>query len=81
MNVLLGETQMTALKQLRQQRGLKARAVAKKALLSPGYLSRLEHGKVGMSANTARKLADVLGVEPGVLMFPEEGSGVTRGEQ
>lgn len=72
---------MTALKQLRQQRGLKARAVAKKARLSPGFLSRLEHGKVGMSADTALRLAEVLGVEPGVLMFPGRGPDVERGAQ
>lgn len=64
---------MTALKQIRKQRGLKARAVARQAELSPGFLSRLEQGKVGMSVGTLRKLADVLGVEPGALMQPVEG--------
>ncbi|MBW7903798.1 MAG: helix-turn-helix transcriptional regulator [Rhodocyclaceae bacterium] len=62
---------MSQLKQLRIQRGLKARAVAAQAQISPGYLSRLERGQVGMSVDTARRLAAVLSVEPADLMFPE----------
>lgn len=66
---------MTALKRLRKQRGLTARAVARQAQVSPGFLSHLEQGKKGMSVATARRLAAVLGVEPGALMFPDEVDG------
>lgn len=71
---------MAHLKNLRKSLGMKACTLAERAQLSPGYLSRLERGLTGMSADTARRIADALGVEPAQVMFPEsanspEGSG------
>lgn len=53
---------MTTLKRLRRDRGLTQQALAVKAGVSLGYLSRLEVGMHDPRLSTLRKLAKALGV-------------------
>jgi putative transcriptional regulator len=47
--------------------GLSQRSVARRCGLDPGYLSRIEHGKIRPSIDMALRIADVLGVTLGDL--------------
>jgi transcriptional regulator with XRE-family HTH domain len=53
---------VTTLRRLRRQRGLNQQALAVKAGVSLGYLSRLEVGMHDPRLSTLRKLAKALGV-------------------
>ena len=56
-----GSVEMGArLRELRLARGLGVRAVARRAGLSPGTVSLLEHAKRRVRASTLRRLAEVL---------------------
>ena len=47
--------------------GLSQRSVARRSGLDPGYLSRIEHGKIKPSIEMALRIADALGVTLGEL--------------
>jgi len=55
------------LKELREQRGLTQRGLARESGLEHNTLSRIEQGHYQPSADTIRKLADGLDVPPGAL--------------
>jgi transcriptional regulator with XRE-family HTH domain len=68
-----------ALEEYRQAKGLGLRELADKAGLDPAQLSRLERGhQVSAHAATLRKLAEVLEVEPKVLLQLAESSREQR---
>ncbi len=46
----------------RLRRGLSQRLVARRSGLDPGYLSRIEHGKIRPTLETALRIAEALGV-------------------
>lgn len=48
---------------VREARGLSLREVARRANLNPAHLSRFERGQAGLSIDSLRRLADVLGLE------------------
>jgi len=50
-------------KKAREDRGLKALYVAKKAKISPWYLSMIENGKRNPALETLQALADAIGIE------------------
>ncbi|MGH2359406.1 MAG: helix-turn-helix domain-containing protein [bacterium] len=56
------------IKQLREQRGLTQKRLAKKAGLSLGYLARLEIGMHDPPLSTVAKLAKALGVPVAELL-------------
>ncbi len=55
-------------RRIREELGLTLAAVAEKARISPGMLSRLETGRVSPSLETIVALAEVLGVRPALLL-------------
>lgn len=62
----------TRIRALREERGLSLRAFAKQASVSVGYLSKVEHGDSSPTVDMLTKLAGPLGVEPFLLIAPEE---------
>jgi len=62
----------------RLRRGLSQHSVAQRAGLDPGYLSRIEHGKIRPSIDMALRIADALGVTLGE-MFEVPASGKNAG--
>jgi transcriptional regulator with XRE-family HTH domain len=73
------------LRQLRTERGLSLRAVAKTAQVSPSLLSQIERGEASPSLLSLVAIADALGVRPGHLLedpdHHEERSPVLRRDQ
>lgn len=51
------------IKQARENRGLKASFVAKKAGISPWYLSMIENGKRSPALETLQAIAEAVGVD------------------
>ncbi len=64
---------------LRVRLGLSQEALAEAADISTGFLQRLERGKTNVGVVVLVRLADALGVEPGVLLRRAELPEVTRG--
>lgn len=59
----------------RLRRGLSQRFVARRSGLDPGYLSRIEHGKIHPTLETALRIAEALSVPLGdILALPPAGS-------
>ncbi len=54
-------------RQLREAQGLSLRALARLSSMTPSGISLVEQGKSAPSSTTVEKLAQALGVEPGVL--------------
>lgn len=50
-------------KKARESRGLKAYYVAKKAKISPWYLSMIENGKRNPALETLHSIADAVGID------------------
>jgi transcriptional regulator with XRE-family HTH domain len=61
-------TLVATLKRLRRRRGLTQQALAVKAGVSLGYITRLEIGRHDPRLSTLRKLAKALGVAPAELL-------------
>ncbi|XXY51178.1 helix-turn-helix transcriptional regulator [Sorangium sp. So ce269] len=59
--------------------GLTQDALAEAAEISTGFLQRLERGKTNVGVVILVRLADALGVEPGVLLRRAALPVVTRG--
>ncbi len=55
----------TAIRRLRQQRGMSARALSIKAGLSPAYVFKVETGAIEPSLRSFARLALALGMNPG----------------
>ncbi len=62
MSMIGDETVGPRLRELRQQRGVTVRALAKASDLSPGFLSQVERGLSSIALTTLRRVADALGV-------------------
>lgn len=58
----------TNLRRARQAKGLSQEALAHDADIDRTYVSSLERGTYAASIDTIEKLADVLGVEPDLLL-------------
>src|ERR671921_746677 len=58
-----GGLPLPALKYWRKRRGLSQAELARRAGLSSNYVFRVENGRRGCNPETARLLADLLGVE------------------
>ena len=59
----------------RLRRGLSQRLVSRRSGLDPGYLSRIEHGKIRPTLETALRIAEALGVPLGeILALPSAGA-------
>jgi transcriptional regulator with XRE-family HTH domain len=59
----------------RLRRGLSQRLVSRRSGLDPGYLSRIEHGRIHPTLGTALRIADALGVQLGeILSLPSTGA-------
>ena len=69
------EVDVAKLKQLRKDRVLSQRELARMAGLTHVTVWRLENGFTEAHAQTIRKLAEVLGVEPRELTKQEERDG------
>jgi transcriptional regulator with XRE-family HTH domain len=69
------EVDVAKLKRLREDRVLSQRELARMAGLTHVTLWRLENGFTEAHAQTIRKLAEVLGVEPRELTKQEERDG------
>lgn len=63
---------MNKIKRARQEKGLKAKALAAKVELTPASVSKIERGLVGVSPEKAKRLAEVLGISIEDVLFPEE---------
>lgn len=50
-------------KKAREERGLKASYIAKKANISPGYLSMIENGKRNPALETLQAIAGAIGID------------------
>lgn len=63
------------LREVRQSRGMTQVDLARKANVTPSYLSRLEGGKVAPGIDMVERLAGVLGITPAELLphgdFPD----------
>jgi transcriptional regulator with XRE-family HTH domain len=66
-------------RRLRLKRGMTQEQVAEGAELDLRFLQRVEAGKTNLGVAVLVKLADVLGVAPGVLLRPAELPEVKRG--
>ncbi|WP_437911395.1 helix-turn-helix transcriptional regulator [Sorangium sp. So ce302] len=64
---------------LRVRLGLSQEALAEAADISTGFLQRVERGKTNVGVVVLVRLADALGVEPGVLLRRAVLPEVTRG--
>ncbi len=60
------------LRRLRRERALSQQDVERMTGVAQASLSDLEQGKRGARPSTLRKLAEILGVEPRVLMKEED---------
>ena len=59
----------------RLRRGLSQRLVSRRSGLDPGYLSRIEHGRIRPTLETALRIAGALGVPLGeILAIPPAGA-------
>ena len=68
------ETIGTRLRQARERRVLTQEDLSQLAGVTEATISRMENGKSGPTRpSTVRKLAEALGVEPGWLLFGDEG--------
>ena len=67
------------LRELRKDRGLSIRALAKKARVSPGHLQQIETEQVSPSLTTLDKLAGALGVATTDLIVTTTQSGRKKG--
>jgi transcriptional regulator with XRE-family HTH domain len=63
-------TPADAIRNLREMQDMTQADVAKRAGLSQGLVSNLEHGRVRLSLSLAEKLAKALHVSPVILLFP-----------
>jgi transcriptional regulator with XRE-family HTH domain len=61
------------------RQGLSQEALAEAADISTGFLQRVERGKTNLGIVVLVRLADALGVEPGVLLRRAALPEVTRG--
>jgi transcriptional regulator with XRE-family HTH domain len=59
------------LRRVRERRAWSQADLARRAGVGKNTVARLEEGRSGAHPGTATKLADALGVEPGVLMAPD----------
>jgi transcriptional regulator with XRE-family HTH domain len=59
---------MVRLKELREERSLSTRELAKMAGITPVTITRIEKGRRFPQPKTARQLAAALGVSPAVLL-------------
>lgn len=62
---------MTAIQLARKTKGLTVREVADRAQVSPAFVSKLERGLIGVRAETAKRIAAVLDMDPAEVVFPE----------
>lgn len=62
------------LRELRKERGLAAKEVARRAEVSPAYLSRLENGKISPTVATLSRIVQAMG-ESVARVFGETGTG------
>jgi transcriptional regulator with XRE-family HTH domain len=61
-----------AVKRLRERRLWSRRELARQAQISPSAVAPIEEGRVHVQLATIGKLADALGVDPELLLYPEE---------
>jgi transcriptional regulator with XRE-family HTH domain len=66
-------------RRLRLKRGLTQEQLAEAADIDLRFVQRVEHGETNLGVAVLIKLADVLGVQPGVLFKPAELPEVKRG--
>jgi transcriptional regulator with XRE-family HTH domain len=59
------------LRRVRERRAWSQADLARRAGVGKNTVARLEEGRSGAHPGTAAKLAQALGVEPGVLMAPD----------
>jgi ribosome-binding protein aMBF1 (putative translation factor) len=69
------------LRELRELHGMTQNELAKASGIDQPVISAMEHGRVALGVERAKKLAGVLKVHPAVLVFSdwEEASGEARG--
>ncbi len=58
----MAETQGERIRRVRDERGLKQGYVAREAKITQAHLSRIENDESGVTDNTLKKIAEVLGV-------------------
>ncbi|MBS4019081.1 MAG: helix-turn-helix transcriptional regulator [Dechloromonas sp.] len=63
---------MTEIKKARKLKGLTVYDLAKSVGVTPGSISRIERGLVGISPAKAKKMAEALGLSVEQVLFPEE---------
>lgn len=56
----------------RKKLGYSQQTLAERAEISPGHMNDLEQGRKWVSADTLERLADALGLEPFMLLMPNE---------
>ena len=61
----------------RLRRGLSQRTVSRRSGLDPGYLSRIEHGKIRPTMATGVRIAEALGVPLGEILEHPSAGGKT----
>lgn len=62
---------MSELRNARKRLGLTVYDVSERARVSPGFVSKLERGLIGVSAATAKRIAVVLEMDPADVVFPD----------
>ncbi len=62
---------MTKIKAARKAKGLTVQEVAERCQLTAGTVSRIERGLMGTTPDTAKRLAEVLGLAPAEVIFAE----------
>jgi transcriptional regulator with XRE-family HTH domain len=62
---------VSKLKAARKQLGLTVAQVADRAGVTVGFVSRVERGLVGVRPETAKRLAEVLSLDPADVIFAE----------
>ncbi len=62
---------MTKIKAARKAKGLTVQEVAERCQLTAGTVSRIERGLMGTTPDTAKRLAEVLGLAPAEVIFVE----------
>jgi transcriptional regulator with XRE-family HTH domain len=65
----------TAIRKRRLEAGLTLQDVARKAKFSISYLSQIERNILAPSVSTLKRIADILSIPAGLLMFAEGGPG------
>ena len=67
-----GTKALPRLKQVRQEQGVSIRALAKEAGVASSTIYEIENGRRGAHHETVVKIANALGVEKALLVFPPE---------